>query len=152
MSDNNAPPSAPGTPSGKRHIDGAIGHRLRIRREMMNLDLEQLAARVGCDPRLLAAYENGAKRCPAAQLDTLVRTLDVTIAWLFADLVSSPPSDLELAEPESHVVEFAQARPDLSEHQVLLDLFSRIRDPGLRRTVLDLARSLAEHEKKAAEG
>ena len=153
MSDNNgAPPQAPESPSGKRHIDAALGNRLRIRREMFKLGVDQLAGRIGCDPALLAAYESGAKRCPAVELEKLARTLNVSVAWLFADIVAAAPA-ADVPSPEaglpSQVVDFAQVRPD---HQVLLEFFGRIRSPSLRHAVVDMARSLAEYETRAAEG
>lgn len=66
----------------QKKVSGFQGHRLRMRREEMDLSQEQLAQRVGVDQRQISRWELGASDLRISTLIKLVDVLNVDVNWL----------------------------------------------------------------------
>ncbi len=72
-----------GTPNP---IDVFVGERLRLRRTMLGLSLEELAAQMGMTFQQLRKYEWGTNRISASRLWDLSVSLGVSIDFFFEDM------------------------------------------------------------------
>jgi transcriptional regulator with XRE-family HTH domain len=121
-------------------VDVRIGARVRLRRAVLGLTLEELGSRVGLSLQQIQKYEAGASRIPATRLYEISQVLDVPISWFFD--TSNFASGKAIAEPGSHrgASREASVKQDLEN---LVSLFSTIQDPRLRLKIIELVELLA---------
>ncbi len=128
-----------------RPVDVHVGRRLRERRTLLGMSQERLAELLGVTYQQVQKYERGANRIGSSRLHDIARFLDVPVAWFFAGL----------DEPESRVPGLAESpavftfdapappQPPPRETAELVRAFSAIREPEVRRRLVDLVRTLA---------
>ena len=131
-------------------IDIHVGSRVRLRRMMLSMSQEKLGENLGITFQQIQKYEKGTNRIGASRLQHIARVLTVPVSFFFEDAPMSPgerPAGDSLAEPErtSYVVDFLSS----SEGIQLNKAFVRIRDPKLRRRVIDLVRALVGEDDPA---
>ena len=121
-------------------MDVHVGTRVRLRRMLLGMSQEKLGEQLGLTFQQVQKYEKGVNRIGAGRLHDLGQVLGVPIQFFYEQ---APGGSLEhgFAEQpaESYVVEFLSSREGLELNKA----FVRITDPRVRRTVLDLVRSLA---------
>ncbi len=73
-----------------------IGENIRLRRHMLDMTLEEVAARVGISRQTLSRYETGViSNIPADNVEALAKALDTTPAFLMGwEEETSPPPEL----------------------------------------------------------
>lgn len=137
-----------------RPVDIHVGRRLRERRALLGMSQERLAELLGITYQQVQKYERGANRIGSSRLHDIATFLDVPVAFFFAGL-DEPETRLGgLADaPAAFLFDAAAgeaAPPPAGEpaaySREAMDLaraFNRIRDPEVRRRLLDLARALA---------
>jgi transcriptional regulator with XRE-family HTH domain len=113
-------------------VDELLGRRLRLRRRIMGLTQNELAAKVGVRFQQIQKYESGANRISAARLWGFSQALEVPVSYFFEGLGSARRSTAET--PTGDLMNRAEAMD-------LIDAFSRL-DERPRRRLLDLARAL----------
>jgi transcriptional regulator with XRE-family HTH domain len=126
-------------------IDIHVGSRVRLRRMMLGMSQEKLGESLGITFQQIQKYEKGTNRIGASRLQAIARVLTVPVSFFFEDAPGAPsPSASGAAEPEqtSFVVDFLST----SEGIQLNKAFVRIKDPKLRRRVIDLVRGMAGDE------
>ena len=133
-------------------IDIHVGNRVRLQRMLVGISQEKLGERLGLTFQQVQKYEKGINRIGASRLFELSRVLGVPVQFFYDDAPlgnHAPATTPGFAErsPDSHVFEFLSSREGLELNRA----FSRISDPKVRRSVLDLVRSLAG-EAMAVEG
>jgi len=114
-----------------------------MRRKMLNMSQEKLAARLGITFQQVQKYEKGTNRVGAGRLYQLAHILQVPVSFFFPD--SSPPrmaSGMSEEIGADYVMEFMST----SEAIELNRAFAQIRDPKVRRRIIDLVRSIAAGE------
>jgi transcriptional regulator with XRE-family HTH domain len=125
-------------------VDIHVGSRVRLRRMLLGMSQEKLGEHLGLTFQQVQKYEKGVNRIGASRLFDLAQVLGVPVQF-FYDEAPQTVTDLELAPgfadrpAESYVVEFLSTREGLD----LNKSFVRITDPRVRRSVVDLVRSLA---------
>lgn len=125
-------------------IDVHVGNRVRLQRMLIGISQEKLGERLGLTFQQVQKYEKGINRIGASRLFELSRVLGVPVQFFYdeAPLGSSAsvaaPGFAERG-PDSQVFEFLSSREGLELNRA----FSRITDPKVRKSVLDLVRSLA---------
>ncbi|WP_158812831.1 helix-turn-helix domain-containing protein [Methylocapsa sp. S129] len=131
-------------------IDRHVGARLRMRRMLMGLSQEKLGVALSITFQQIQKYEKGANRIGASRLQELARILQVPPAFFFEGAPSGDAPAAGFAEPEasSYVVDFLLT----SEGLQLNRAFALIRDPKVRRRILDLVTSLAQDSEEPAKG
>jgi len=120
-------------------IDGQVGNRVRIRRMLIGMSQEKLGDLLGLTFQQVQKYEKGINRIGAGRLFEIARILDVPIDF-FYDGVGTPSDGV--GEARAPVMEFVSSTEGLQ----LSLAFMKIRDPKVRKRVLDLVKSLSEEE------
>jgi transcriptional regulator with XRE-family HTH domain len=115
---------------GPDQIDIDVGNRIRIQRKAINVTQAALGDELGISFQQVQKYERGANRVSASVLVRIARYLQTSVA----DLIGEGPPEAS----ESKLVAIL-AEPGALE---LLQAYRLIAEPGLRRAVLSLARSL----------
>ena len=114
-------------------IDVAVGLRLRTLRKSKGMSQEQLGRSLGITFQQIQKYERGTNRISASMLVRSARALYVAPGVLL-------PEEGE-ATPRSPAV--LTLLGQMRGVEDLVEAYSRIRSPRLRRSVLILARALA---------
>jgi transcriptional regulator with XRE-family HTH domain len=119
-------------------IDAQVGNRVRIRRMLIGMSQEKLGDHLGLTFQQVQKYEKGVNRIGAGRLFEIARILGVPIDF-FYDGVATAEGVSAAAPP---VMEFVSSGEGLQ----LSLAFMKIRDPKVRKRVLDLVKSLADEE------
>lgn len=127
-------------------IDAQVGNRVRLRRMLIGMSQEKLGEHLGLTFQQVQKYEKGINRIGAGRLYHVAHVLGVPVGYFYEDVI-------ETAAPLSEVSEEAAAPPVMeflaSGEGLQLSLaFMRIRDPKVRKRVLDLVKSLADNEEE----
>jgi transcriptional regulator with XRE-family HTH domain len=131
-------------------IDRHVGSRVRMRRVMLGLSQEKLGEAVGLTFQQIQKYEKGINRIGASRLQQISRTLDVPPAYFFEGapsfepVVNREPATIGVAEDSK--TNYAADFLSTPESMHLNMAFARIRDPKIRRRIVDLVCSLAGEE------
>lgn len=128
-------------------IDVHVGSRVRLRRMMLGMSQEKLGENLGITFQQIQKYEKGTNRIGASRLQHIARVLTVPVSFFFEDAPGTPssePSASGVAErpSASYVVDFLSS----SEGVQLNKAFIRIKDPKIRRKVIELVRAMAGAE------
>jgi len=121
-------------------IDIQVGNRVRIRRMLIGMSQERLGDLLGLTFQQVQKYEKGVNRIGAGRLFEVSRILNVPIDFFYEGVNTQPGA----GEPEGAppVMEFVSSGEGLQ----LSLAFMKIKDPKVRKRVLDLVKSLAEEE------
>jgi transcriptional regulator with XRE-family HTH domain len=123
-------------------IDGQVGNRVRLRRMLIGMSQERLGELLGLTFQQVQKYEKGVNRIGAGRLFEVSRILGVPIDYFYegaATQIAGGPMDSESSPP---VMEFVSSGEGLQ----LSLAFMKIKDPKLRKRVLDLVKQMAEDE------
>jgi len=128
-------------------IDAHVGTRVRLRRMLLGMSQEKLGEHLGLTFQQVQKYEKGVNRIGASRLFDLSRVLGVPVQFFYdeapADLVDSALAPGFAERPtESYVIEFLSTREGLELNKA----FVKITDPRVRRSVVELVRSLGGEE------
>ncbi|MGO4706637.1 helix-turn-helix domain-containing protein [Microvirga sp. 2MCAF38] len=125
-----APSAQPNAAKSPSAADRRIGQRVRLRRTAIGLSQEKLAQALGITFQQVQKYERGTNRIGASRLQEIARTLNVPVASFY---------DAE-AQAEGSLT----AVLDTPESLPLLQAFTTIARPDLRRQALEIVRVLAK--------
>lgn len=126
-------------------IDIHVGTRVRLRRTMLGLSQEKLGDSLGITFQQIQKYEKGSNRIGASRLQKLSEILKTPISFFFEDAPGAEKATLSgMSEVDSpnYVVDFLST----SEGLQLYKAFINIKDPKVRKKVIELVRSLADEE------
>lgn len=123
-------------------IDAQVGNRVRIRRMLIGMSQEKLGDLLGLTFQQVQKYEKGVNRIGAGRLFEIARILGVPIDFFYDGVASSAETLASAAPP---VMEFVSSGEGLQ----LSLAFMKIKDPKVRKRVLDLVKSLADEEETA---
>jgi transcriptional regulator with XRE-family HTH domain len=106
--------------------DVEVGRRIRVRRLERQMSQTELAVQLGVTFQQVQKYEKGVNRVGAARLQRIADALEVPISFFFttADRGSQQESVLPFLDT-AHAVRLMRA-------------YSRISDPAVQRSILDL--------------
>lgn len=129
-------------------MDVHVGSRVRLRRMLLGMSQEKLGEHLGLTFQQVQKYEKGVNRIGASRLFDLAKVLGVPVQF-FYDEAPSGAQSAGAAIPgfaeqpdETYVVDFLGTREGLELNKA----FARIADPKVRRSIVDLVRSLASDE------
>ncbi len=81
------------TPTGQPNpVDVHVGNRIRLRRTLLGLSQEKLAAMLGLTFQQVQKYERGMNRVGASRLWDIGKVLDVPVEFFFEDMDKSVAS------------------------------------------------------------
>lgn len=134
MSDNKKKPNP---------IDAHVGGRIRLRRNMISMSQEKLGDSLGITFQQIQKYEKGSNRVGASRLQAIAQILGVPVSYFF-DGAPGLETDAPAGFAEDSETETMTAFYGSSEGLVLARAFVKIRDPKLRRRVVDLVKAMAD--------
>ena len=128
-------------------IDIHVGARVRLRRNLLGISQTDLGKALGVTFQQVQKYEKGTNRISASRLFNLSRVLGEPISYFFEDLSPAAagggrPRARGLSEAPAAVLE-----PDsLSRRETveLIRAYYWVKDPQLRKRVLDLLKALGK--------
>jgi len=123
--------------------DKHVGSRVRMRRMMLGMSQEKLGDALGLTFQQVQKYEKGTNRIGASRLQQIAHFLQVPVSFFFEggpDL-TGPAGTMEAPSP-SYVSDFLATSDGLA----LTKAFMRIKDPKLRRRIVDLVSQIAGEE------
>jgi transcriptional regulator with XRE-family HTH domain len=123
-------------------LDAEVGGRIRVRRAFIGMSQEKLGELLGLSFQQVQKYEKGVNRIGAGRLWQAARILGVPITYFYEGLVDPDQEIAESDQVSAEVMRFVASREGM---QLTLG-FMRIKEPGVRKRVLDLTRSLAQGE------
>jgi transcriptional regulator with XRE-family HTH domain len=131
------------TTSAKRpnSTDAYVGSRVRMRRKMLGMSQEKLGEQLGITFQQVQKYEKGANRVGASRLQTISQVLEMPISYFFPQQPAAAGGMGESAQSD-YISDFMMS----SEGIELNRAFAQIKDPKLRRKVIDLVRTMATSE------
>ena len=124
-------------------IDVYVGARLRMRRMMLGMSQGKLGQLLGVTFQQIQKYEKGTNRISASRLKEAAHVLETSIDFFLEGAPAQPSSLSGLAESSKA---FDIAFLATSEGFQLNRAFLRIKDPKVRRRIVDLVVSLAPRE------
>ncbi len=117
-------------------IDRQVGVRMRMRRLMLDMSQQKLAAALGLTFQQVQKYEKGSNRIGAGRLHELAEILHVPVSFFFEDF--SAPSGRKAALP-SYMSDFLATADGLA----LTRAFTSIHDARQRRSIVTLVEAMA---------
>lgn len=136
-------------PRSPNPVDVHVGARVRLRRKILRLSQEKLGEQLGVTFQQVQKYERGANRVGASRLWKLSEVLDVPVSFFYDGLSTeyggqSDSSALLSETPDQSpiVYDFINSTDGVSLAKAVL----KIKNKAVRRQILELARSLGEHQ------
>jgi transcriptional regulator with XRE-family HTH domain len=125
-------------------IDAQVGNRVRLRRMLVGMSQEKLGEMLGLTFQQVQKYEKGVNRIGAGRLYRVGQILGVPVSYFYEDVMEQGAETAPVANDRAtpSAVEFLSS----SEGMQLTLAFMRIREPKVRRRVIDLVKSLADGE------
>jgi transcriptional regulator with XRE-family HTH domain len=124
-------------------IDKHVGSRVRMRRMMLSMSQEKLGDALGLTFQQVQKYEKGTNRIGASRLQQIAQILQVPVAFFFEGAPNIPPlgvgeEGLQEAPSPAYISDFLAT----SEGLALTKAFMRIKEPKLRRRIVDLVEEI----------
>jgi transcriptional regulator with XRE-family HTH domain len=117
---------------GPDRLDQALGLAIRLRRHAKGLSQSGLGDAIGVSFQQIQKYERGANRVSFSTMVRICEALDCHVSDLVAEV--------EQLDPGKRAAQDLLTQPEAAP---LLEALAQIRSAGVRRAVLELARSLA---------
>ncbi|MCV9938099.1 helix-turn-helix domain-containing protein [Boseaceae bacterium BT-24-1] len=123
-------------------IDRHVGSRVRMRRMLAGVSQERLGEALGLTFQQVQKYEKGTNRISASRLQQISKMLGVPVAFFF----DGAPNDdtMESGFADSSATTYVADFLATSEGVQLTKAFVRIKNPRVRRRIVDLVDSLAD--------
>jgi len=115
-------------------IDVHVGSRIRLRRVLLGMSQEQLAAKMGFSFQQQQKYERGVNRVSASKLWQFSQVLDVPVSFFF--------DGLDGAVTEEAPAPFSLKRLDMEYARS----FRALKDPLKRQAVMMVVRAMVASE------
>jgi transcriptional regulator with XRE-family HTH domain len=121
-----------------RAADVSVGGRIRMRRLMLGLSLNDLGRPCGISFQQVQKYESGENRVGASRLHQFSTLLDVPVSFFFDS--SAPPAVKQKKAPSSLAQELMATRdgPELAK------AFTSIKQQPLRRAIVRIVEEFAK--------
>ncbi len=127
-------------------IDKHVGSRVRMRRMMLSMSQEKLGGALGLTFQQVQKYEKGTNRIGASRLQQISHILQVPVAFFFEGAPSFHPQSegdgMAEAPSPTYVSDFLATSDGLA----LTKAFMEIKEPKLRRRIVDLVEEIAGRE------
>lgn len=133
-------------------VDVYVGRRLRLKRTILGMSQEAVGKQIGVTFQQIQKYERGINRMGASRLFDFAKALGVNISYFFegyGDYAIEDGSALALNEPEAP--SFEQDKVNNRETLEVMRAYYRIKNPAVRKRIVDLIKAMAvEDDAKAA--
>jgi transcriptional regulator with XRE-family HTH domain len=123
-------------------VDAHVGHRVRLRRMLIGMSQERLGEMLGLTFQQVQKYEKGINRIGAGRLFEVAEILGVPISFFYEEVDAAKAGGFGNGDEPPPVMEFLSSGEGLQ----LSLAFMRIKDTKIRRSIVDLVRSLSEKD------
>ena len=124
-------------------IDKHVGSRVRMRRMMLGMSQEKLGDALDLTFQQVQKYEKGTNRIGASRLQQISHILQVPVSFFFEGApASGRPIEMGEAPSPAYVSDFLAS----SEGLALTKAFMRIKEPKVRRRIVDLVEAIVGDE------
>ena len=129
-------------------VDEHVGGRVRFRRTLLGVTQQQLAEALGVTFQQVQKYEKGANRIGSSRLYDLSTILDVPVGYFFEEMPDAvrerSPAKMLQAREVNFAEEIEQNEPRVTKRETLelVRAYYKVKDPGLRKRLLDMTRAL----------
>jgi len=133
-------------------VDAYVGSRIRLCRTSLGMSQEYLGDALGVTFQQIQKYERGINRVGASRLFDMSRVMSVPVSYFFDDMspdvwegpVSGPRGRMSQATGRERSSD-SQMNDQLHKQETrqLIAAYYQIREPSIRKSVLDLIISLA---------
>jgi transcriptional regulator with XRE-family HTH domain len=120
-------------------IDRQVGARVRMRRLMLDMTQQKLAAELDLTFQQVQKYEKGTNRIGASRLQQLAGILEVPASFFFEEFPTAPSAGRKQSALPSYVSDFLTSTDGLA----LTKAFMSLRDARQRRCLVILAEAMA---------
>jgi transcriptional regulator with XRE-family HTH domain len=128
--------------------DKHVGSRVRMRRMMLSMSQEKLGDALGLTFQQVQKYEKGTNRIGASRLQQISHILQVPVEFFFEGAPSASggarPEGMAEAPSPAYVSDFLATSDGLA----LTKAFTQIKNPKLRRRIVDLVEQIAAEDKR----
>lgn len=118
-------------------VDEQIGHRLKLRRTLLNLTQEQVARECGISYKQVHKYETGQSKLNTARITQFGQVLDTPVAWFFDGLEAEGNGAASNTETDAQFERTAVR---------LIGIVQQIKSKQKLRQLIDFAKLLAEED------
>ena len=128
-------------------VDIHVGSRVRLRRMLVGWSQEKLGGSMGLTFQQIQKYEKGVNRIGASRLFRLSQVLEVPVQFFFEGMPAiEGPVGAGMAEPkqEAFLYEFLNTRDGLELNRA----FVKVTDPDVRKSLIELVRSLGHSKSR----
>jgi transcriptional regulator with XRE-family HTH domain len=122
-------------------IDKHVGSRVRMRRMMLQMSQEKLGEALALTFQQVQKYEKGTNRIGASRMQQIAQVLQVPVSFFFEGAPGGSAPDGAAPSP-SFVSDFLASADGLA----LTRAFMRLKNPKLRRRIVDLVEEIAGKE------
>jgi transcriptional regulator with XRE-family HTH domain len=125
-------------------VDKHVGSRVRMRRMMLTMSQEKLGDALGLTFQQVQKYEKGTNRIGASRLQQISQILQVSVSFFFEGAPNThvDPDGMQEAPSPAYVSDFLAT----SEGLALTKAFMRIKEPKLRRRIVDLVQEISGND------
>ena len=126
-------------------IDLHVGSRVRMRRMLLGMSQEKLGEALGVTFQQVQKYEKGMNRIGASRLQDIAKILDAPPSFFFEDAPTAG-GDAQPGFAESRSAGFVVEFLSTVEGLQLNKAFATIKDPKVRKRIVDLVVAIAASE------
>jgi transcriptional regulator with XRE-family HTH domain len=112
-----------------------------MRRKMLGLSQEKLGEKLGITFQQIQKYEKGTNRVGASRLQAMSDALEVPVAYFFPDSTPGTQDGMK-EEGAAFMMDFMST----SEGLDLSRAFTRIKNPKVRRKIIELVRAFGDDQ------
>lgn len=126
-------------------IDLHVGSRVRMRRMLLGMSQEKLGEALGVTFQQVQKYEKGMNRIGASRLQDIAKILEASPSFFFEDAPTGggePQGGFSEGKSAGFVVEFLSTVEGLQLNKA----FATIKDPKVRKRIVDLVVAIAASE------
>ena len=128
-------------------IDVHVGKKIHLRRTLLGMSQEKLARSIGLTFQQIQKYESGANRVSSSRLSDIARVLDIGIPYFFEGMEADFATQSGEHPAAAPATEDAQKDPMARRETLeLVRAYYQIKNPRVRKHLVDLARSLGRDE------
>ena len=128
--------------SRTNHVDVHIGRHLKNRRLMLGMSQQDLGDAVDVSVQQIQKYEKATNRISSSKLFSFAKLLNTPVIEFFKGINEEEETSVFAEEQE----EFLPETSPVPERELLslIRAFNTIKDPNVRKKIIELAKSLSE--------